>query len=41
MEKDTDLFAYWHSSQRSYPGINITNYASTDLDKNLDILKIV
>lgn len=39
MEKDTDLFAYWHSSQRSYPGINITNYASTDLDKNLDILK--
>ncbi len=39
LEKDTDLFAYWHSSQRNYPGLNITNYASTNLDKNLDILK--
>ncbi len=39
IEKDTDLFAYWHSSQRVYPGLNITNYASTNLDNNLNILK--
>lgn len=39
IEKDTDLFAYWHSSQRAYPGLNITNYASTNLDNNLNILK--
>lgn len=36
---DTDLFAYWHSSQRTYPGLNITGYASNALDKNLDDLK--
>ncbi len=39
IEKDVDLFAYWHSSQRAYPGLNITNYASTKLDNNLNILK--
>lgn len=39
IEHDTDLYAYWHSSQRSYPGLNITNYASKNLDKNLEILK--
>ncbi len=39
IERDTDLFAYWHSSQRNYPGLNITNYASNKLDKNLEELK--
>lgn len=41
VEKDIDLFAYWHSSQRAYPGLNITNYASTNLDNNLNTLKNV
>ena len=36
---DTDLYAYWHSSQRTYPGLNITGYASKKLDTNLEILK--
>ncbi|MEI6352878.1 MAG: ABC transporter substrate-binding protein [Candidatus Nomurabacteria bacterium] len=36
---DTDLYAYWHSSQRNYPGLNITGYASKKLDTNLEILK--
>ena len=36
---DTDLYAYWHSSQRIYPGLNITGYTSKNLDKNLDIIK--
>ena len=39
IEHDTDLYAYWHSSQRNYPGLNITNYASKNLDKNLEILR--
>ncbi|MEN9338312.1 MAG: hypothetical protein RI945_37, partial [Candidatus Parcubacteria bacterium] len=39
IEHDTDLYAYWHSSQRSYPGLNITNYSSKNMDKNLEILK--
>jgi len=36
---DTDLYAYWHSSQRIYPGLNITGYTSKNLDKNLEIIK--
>lgn len=36
---DTDLYAYWHSSQRVYPGLNITGYTSKNLDKNLETLK--
>ena len=36
---DTDLYAYWHSTQRIYPGLNITGYASKKLDTNLEILK--
>lgn len=39
MNRDTDLYAYLHSSQRIYPGLNITGYASKNLDKNLEILK--
>lgn len=39
IEHDTDLFAYWHSTQRAYPGLNITDYASKNLDKNLEVLK--
>lgn len=39
VEHDTDLFAYWHSSQRAYPGLNISDYASKNMDKNLEILK--
>lgn len=36
---DTDLYAYWHSTQRIYPGLNITGYTSKNLDKNLETLK--
>lgn len=35
----SDLYAFWHSSQRTYPGLNISNYVSKDLDKNLEILR--
>jgi peptide/nickel transport system substrate-binding protein len=35
----SDLYPFWHSSQRNYPGLNISNYVSNTLDKNLDILR--
>lgn len=33
---DLDLFAFWHSSQRNDPGLNIALYASIDADKQLE-----
>jgi peptide/nickel transport system substrate-binding protein len=35
----SDLYAFWHSSQRTYPGLNISNYVSKQLDSNLEILR--
>lgn len=29
----SDAFAYWHSSQREFPGLNITKYINTNIDK--------
>ncbi len=34
-----DLYAFWHSSQRNAPGLNITGYTSTAFDKNLSSIK--
>ena len=33
---DTDLFAFWDSSQRTDPGLNIAQYASAKGDKDLE-----
>ena len=38
-ESPSDLYAFWHSSQREYPGLNISNYVSNKLDKQLEILR--
>lgn len=38
-QNPSDLYAFWHSSQRAYPGLNISNYVSKDLDEHLDILR--
>ncbi len=35
----SDLYAFWHSSQRAYPGLNISNYVSKDLDEHLEVLR--
>lgn len=35
----SDLYAFWHSSQRNYPGLNISNYVSNELDRNLETLR--
>ncbi len=39
VEHPSDLYAFWHSSQRNYPGKNISGYASTKLDEALSTLK--
>ncbi len=38
-ESPSDLYAFWHSSQRTYPGLNISNYVSKELDENLETLR--
>lgn len=38
-ETPSDLYAFWHSSQRTYPGLNISNYVSKELDQNLETLR--
>jgi peptide/nickel transport system substrate-binding protein len=35
----TDLFAFWHSSQKSDPGLNIANFSDKDADRILDKLR--
>ena len=34
--RPADLYAYWHSSQKNYPGLNISGYQNNDLDKQLE-----
>lgn len=34
--RDMDLFAFWHSSQRNDPGINVVMYANSKVDKLLE-----
>ena len=38
-QNKSDLYAFWHSSQRTYPGLNISSYVSKKLDTNLEILR--
>jgi peptide/nickel transport system substrate-binding protein len=33
---DPDVYAYWHSSQISDPGLNLSQYKSTDADRALE-----
>lgn len=37
--RELDLFAFWHSSQRNDPGLNIAGYANTAVDKALETLR--
>jgi len=34
--RDLDFYAFWHSSQRNDPGLNIANYANIDVDRYLE-----
>lgn len=37
INRDLDLYPFWHSSQRTDPGLNIALYANLKVDKLLDI----
>src|SRR4029079_11032839 len=37
--RELDLFAFWHSSQRNDPGLNIALYANKDADTILEQLR--
>lgn len=37
--RELDLFAFWHSSQRNDPGLNIALYANSNADKLLEQLR--
>ena len=37
--RDTDLYPFWHSSQRNDPGLNIALYANSKADKFLELAR--
>jgi peptide/nickel transport system substrate-binding protein len=37
--RELDLFAFWHSSQRNDPGLNIAGYANSAADKALETMR--
>jgi peptide/nickel transport system substrate-binding protein len=37
--KDRDLYAFWHSSQRKSPGLNVAMYTNAKVDKLLDDIR--
>ena len=39
--RNSDLFAFWHSSQRNDPGLNIALYANISVDKLLDSARTI
>lgn len=41
MGRDPDAFAFWHSSQRNDPGLNIALYANITVDKILEEVRTI
>lgn len=39
LEKPSDLFAFWHSSQTNDPGLNITMYSNSTVDRALSNIR--
>lgn len=39
LENDMDLFPFWHSSERFYPGFNLSMYSNSIIDEQLEILR--
>jgi len=37
--KDRDIYAFWHSSQRNAPGLNIALYTNSEVDKLLENIR--
>jgi peptide/nickel transport system substrate-binding protein len=38
---DSDLFSFWHSSQRVAPGVNLANYANKKVDQLLSEARLI
>ena len=36
INRDLDYYAFWHSSQRNDPGLNLSSYTSIESDKSLE-----
>lgn len=39
--KDLDLYAFWHSSQKNYPGLNVPMYVNSKVDSILEEARTV
>jgi peptide/nickel transport system substrate-binding protein len=39
--KDLDLYAFWHSSQRNSPGLNVAQYVNSKVDKILEDARVI
>ncbi len=39
IKRDNDLYAFWHSSQRNDPGLNIADYTNIEADKALEKIR--
>jgi peptide/nickel transport system substrate-binding protein len=39
--RDLDLYAFWHSSQRNDPGLNIASYTNSKADKILEEIRAI
>ena len=39
LENPKDLFSFWHSSQRGYPGLNLANYTNAEADELLEEIR--
>ncbi len=37
---DSDVYSYWHSSQVTDPGLNVSNYSNPEVDKQLEAGRI-
>ncbi|MEK7478200.1 MAG: peptide ABC transporter substrate-binding protein [Patescibacteria group bacterium] len=37
--RNPDLYSFWHSSQRYWPGLNIAGYANVEADKKLENIR--
>lgn len=38
---ESDLFAFWHSTQRNDPGLNVASYTNTKVDKILEDASVI
>lgn len=39
VDEDADLYTYWHSSGRTHPGLNVSQYVNKRVDTILDLIK--